>query len=237
MPQRPRGRAALLVVSSALVLLAAGTTGAVAQRLITGNDIADASVTGRDIKNGSLSGGDVRDGSITLADLATKATGTPGAQGPAGPAGPAGGVGPAGQQGAVGSSGADGVPGPRGPAGAPGADGMPGPQGPAGPAGGDGGPGVFRSWTVHFIESGSMGRSGPLLTSTETLPPGTLLELLNVNFSGPGFSTTCRASTVSLKAMTLEGVLHGISSSISGTGGNFDYTQLAWRRHVHDRKS
>ena len=91
--KRPSGRAALIVVASALVLVAAGTTGAAAQRLITGSDIADASVSGRDIKNGSLSGSDVRDGSITVSDLATKPAGIPGSQGPAdrpGPPGPPG---------------------------------------------------------------------------------------------------------------------------------------------------
>ena len=98
--KRPSSRAALVVVSSALALAAAGTTGAAAQRLITGTDIADASVTGKDIKNGSLSGGDVRDGSITVSDLATKPAGIPGPQGPAGATGANGPAGPAGPQGA-----------------------------------------------------------------------------------------------------------------------------------------
>ncbi len=197
MLERPSGRAALIVVSSVLVLLAAGTTGAAAQRLITGTDIADASVSGKDIKNGSLSGSDVRDGSITVSDLATKPAGVPGPQGPAGATGASGAIGPA------------------GPA---------GPEGARGPAGTDGGgPDAVRTWTAHFTANGSKGGGSwydpvILVTSATSIPAGTRVE--DLGFTVSGDFSTCRSSNVNLGTVTPQGVFIGVT----GAGSRADFT-------------
>lgn len=71
-----------MTVAAAVVaaVLAAGTGGAVAGRLVTSAqikdntvasvDLKDGSATGADVKNGSLTGADVKNGSLTGADVA-----------------------------------------------------------------------------------------------------------------------------------------------------------------------
>ncbi len=57
---------ALAVGFSVTCLLVAGATGAVAQQLITGKDIANGTVTGKNVKDKTITGIDIRDGSIKV---------------------------------------------------------------------------------------------------------------------------------------------------------------------------
>lgn len=68
-------QAATLLAALAAVIIAVGTTDAVAAaaRLITGKGIKNESVTGTDIKNRSLTGADIKDGSLATADIAQRA--------------------------------------------------------------------------------------------------------------------------------------------------------------------
>lgn len=108
-----------------LALVAFTPTGAMAAKLLTGQDIKDGSLFSRDIHNGTLTGRDIENYSIGEKELApgTVTDGEDGATGPAGPPGE-------GTQGPKGDTGA------QGPAGPPGQ----GTQGPQGPQGNPGSP-------------------------------------------------------------------------------------------------
>lgn len=131
---------ALLVSIGALVLALGGT--AVANHLLTGDDIQNGSLTGADIKADSIRGSDIEDGTIRAQDINPNTLDElnedeafrallaqqpqeqrPGAQGAQGPAGPRGPQGPQGERGPQGPAGPDGPAGPQGPE---------GPQGPPG---------------------------------------------------------------------------------------------------------
>lgn len=60
------------VVASTAILAVAGTTGAVAAKMIDGGDIKNGTVTSKDIKNNSLIGYDIKNGSIGAADISDK---------------------------------------------------------------------------------------------------------------------------------------------------------------------
>lgn len=94
----------------ALTLAVSGTTGAVAARMITGEDIVNGSVTAADLGEGSVGwkGELKRRTRQRIAALAGQ-DGAPGPAGAAGPAGPAGAAGPPGPPGPPGSRGADGA--------------------------------------------------------------------------------------------------------------------------------
>ncbi|MDO9454954.1 collagen-like protein [Nocardioides sp.] len=117
-------------------LMAAGSTGAMAAKLITGADIKNNTITTADIKNGTLKTGDFSAAAKTALKGAKGDKGATGAAGPEGERGAPGATGPVGPAGATGPAGVAGPVGPQGPAGTPG--GPPGPQGPAGPAGAGG---------------------------------------------------------------------------------------------------
>ncbi len=102
-----KSRLTLVAAAGVLVLLASGG-GAMAARMITGQDIKDNTVTSDDIKNKSLEKEDIAQDVVR--DLRGD-RGPVGAQGPAGEAGAAGAAGP------VGAAGPAGVAGPTGPAG------------------------------------------------------------------------------------------------------------------------
>lgn len=127
-----RGWPALLIV--VVLLLAAGTGGAVAGVMITGKQIKDGTVTSADVKDRTLGVGDLSPAarnSLQGAPGATGANGPPGATGPAG---------------ATGATGAAGPTGGAGPA---------GPAGPPGPAGEGGFAGEIVTWTVSYSGSGA----------------------------------------------------------------------------------
>ena len=115
------GRAGLLAAAAAVMLVVAGTSGAVAGRLISSPDIADRGIRSRDLGVNSVKSPNIARGAVTWdksLDRATRlkirsllADGAPGPSGPTGETGPAGPPGP---------PGAPGPTGPRGPAGAPG---------------------------------------------------------------------------------------------------------------------
>ncbi|MEX2194488.1 MAG: hypothetical protein WD844_04305 [Thermoleophilaceae bacterium] len=109
---------ALIVAVCAMVLALGGT--AVADHLITGDQIARNTITGLNIENESIRGGDIMDGTITseqlnpftlraLLNSNTQLTPTDPRPGPQGPAGPQGDRGPTGATGANGAGGQDGV--------------------------------------------------------------------------------------------------------------------------------
>ncbi|MCW2766351.1 MAG: hypothetical protein JWO11_2310 [Nocardioides sp.] len=117
---RPSGRAMAVAGALALTLVVAGTSGAVAGKLITSQDIRNHTIRSQDLAEDSVKNYNIAPGAVTweksLSD-ATKAQieelvgeGAPGPTGPAGPSGPVG----------------EGAPGPTGPA---------GPTGPTGPRG------------------------------------------------------------------------------------------------------
>ena len=92
-----------MVAALAVVVLLAGTTGAVAGRLVTSHDIQDHTIQPRDLAPNSVRGSKIAPGAVTwqkslsksakniIADLVSA-----GPAGPAGPTGPAGPEGPAG---------------------------------------------------------------------------------------------------------------------------------------------
>ena len=104
-------KAAVAVVAAAAILVVGGASGAVAGKLITGNQIAKDTITSKNLAPKSV-------GKSELAPSALKGfkDGVDGAQGPAGAVGAQGPKGAAGAQGAQGLQGAPGAPG------APGAD-------------------------------------------------------------------------------------------------------------------
>ncbi len=104
-------KAAVAVVAAATILVVGGASGAVAGKLITGNQIAKDTITSKNLAPKSV-------GKSELAPSATKAlAGQDGATGAQGPAGVAG------AKGAQGAQGPQGIAGPQGPQGAPGAPG------------------------------------------------------------------------------------------------------------------
>ncbi|MGZ4487976.1 MAG: collagen-like triple helix repeat-containing protein [Nocardioides sp.] len=131
---RPSARATLVASALAVTLVVAGTSGAVAGRLVTSSTIKDGTIQTVDLHDDSVTNDKLAPGSVTWGKSLTQATReqikallsdpAPGPQGLPGPTGPAG---PAGE------------PGPAGPSGAPGATGDPGPRGVPGPAGAPGG--------------------------------------------------------------------------------------------------
>ena len=105
-------KAAVAVVAASALLVVGGASGAVAGKLITGNQIAKDTITAKNLAPKSV-------GRSELAPSATKALeGKAGAQGPAGVAGAQGPQGAQGSQGAPGSQGSQGIQGPQGVAGA-----------------------------------------------------------------------------------------------------------------------
>lgn len=112
---RPSGRASAVVGALALTLVVAGTTGAVAGKLITSQEIKDHTITSRDLASNSVKNKNIAPGAVTWqkslsrsAKAQIEALVGSGAAGPAGPAGPAGAEGargPAGPAGPVGNQG------------------------------------------------------------------------------------------------------------------------------------
>jgi hypothetical protein len=109
---RPSGRAAVIVGALALTLVVAGTSGAVAAKLITSKNIKDGTIRSVDLHDGSVTNDKIAPGAVdwdkSLSD-ATKAqiesllgAGLPGPEGPRGATGP---VGPMGNQGPAGPAG------------------------------------------------------------------------------------------------------------------------------------
>lgn len=145
-----RGWPALLIV--VVLLLAAGTGGAVAGVMITGKQIKDGTVTSADIMDRTLG---VSDLSPAARNSLQGAPGPTGANGPPGATGPAGATGATGTTGPTGGAGPDGPGGPAGPAGPVGPAGPAGPAGPPGPAGKGGLAGEIVTWTVSYSGSGA----------------------------------------------------------------------------------
>ena len=129
-------------IGGAVVLLTAGAgSGAVAARLVTGDQIARSTITARNLAPNSVGRSELKRGVLRT-----------------GPAGPAGEAGPQGPQG---SPGADGAPGPQGPTGA---DGAPGPQGAPGPAGsGAADDARYVQWTFDHDADDPRGQNGGYL--------------------------------------------------------------------------
>ena len=115
----------MVVGAVVLALSAAGTAGAVADRLVTSADIKDGTIQRAD-----------------LSRLVNKALQAKGEAGPTGPQGEAGPTGPQGEAGPTGPQGGVGAVGPMGSRGAGGADGATGPTGTAGPTGATGATGA-----------------------------------------------------------------------------------------------
>jgi hypothetical protein len=107
----------VIVAVVAMVFALGGT--AVADHLITGDDIARNTITGLNIQNESIRGGDIQDGTLTskqinpntlralLGGVQTPTDPRPGAQGAQGPQGEQGERGPEGQRGPAGPRGQD----------------------------------------------------------------------------------------------------------------------------------
>ena len=133
---RPSLRGLAVVAALAVTVLVAGTTGAVAGRLVTSQDIQDHTIQPRDLAPNSVRGSKIAPRSVTwdksLSRTTKKLIAGFASAGPTGPAGAQGATGP------VGPVGPAGVEGPVGPAGADGTDGVAGPAGPEGPAGAPG---------------------------------------------------------------------------------------------------
>jgi hypothetical protein len=66
---RRTGKTAALALAAAAVVAVSAGGGAVAQTLITGQQIKDGTVTGADLKNGTIRSADVGDGSVTGTDV------------------------------------------------------------------------------------------------------------------------------------------------------------------------
>jgi hypothetical protein len=107
--RRTDWRTAAIVAAAGIGLALAASSGAVAAKLITGEDIAKNTITARNLAPGSVGKSELKPGVVT--------DGVDGEQGSVGPAGPSG---PAGEPGAKGEPGERG---PAGPAGSPGAPG------------------------------------------------------------------------------------------------------------------
>lgn len=104
---RPTAKAAAIAGALAVTLVVAGTSGAVAGKLITSRDIKDGTIKPRDLRDNSVTNQKIAPGAVDWEkslSAATKAQiesmageqGAPGEQGPPGPAGPAGSRGQAG---------------------------------------------------------------------------------------------------------------------------------------------
>lgn len=96
MSQRNATKTAGLAALAVVALVGAGTSGAVAQSMITGKDIRDQSVRGIDIHRGAVSSDEVVDRSIAPRDLRAGLVDRINRPGPRGPAGERGPAGPAG---------------------------------------------------------------------------------------------------------------------------------------------
>jgi len=91
-----------VAVAAAVALTASATGGAVADRLITSQDIANHTIQRQDLADGAVGPRILRDESVRMGKLSPKIRellAGAGAAGPAGPAGPAGAAGPAGVSG------------------------------------------------------------------------------------------------------------------------------------------
>jgi hypothetical protein len=94
-----------VVAVAAVALVASATGGAVADRLITSDDIKNHTIERQDMADGAVGPRILRDNGVHLKHLSPTIRGrlaAAGARGPAGPAGPAGTVGPAGAAGVSG---------------------------------------------------------------------------------------------------------------------------------------
>lgn len=188
-------KSGLAVVAAAVLFAAGGMSSAVADRLISGDDIAKNTITAKNLAKDSVGKKQIKsDVYDNLKD---------GEQGPAGPAGATGPAGPAGEAGAVGEQGPAGE---TGPAGERGTSGSTGPQGPAGPSGSTGPQGPAASdvfgglaametsekMTVTDV-GGSFGMfPGPVratLVDTVALPAGTYV------LSADGFFSSNKATS------------------------------------------
>jgi hypothetical protein len=124
---RPSARAAAIAGALALTLAVAGTSGAVAGKMITSKNIKNHTISAEDMGDDSVTNDAIAPGAVNWSKSLDDATRNritkllgEGLPGPAGPAGPTGPAGPAGAQGPTGSSGLMGSTGAIGPAGAPG---------------------------------------------------------------------------------------------------------------------
>ncbi|MEP9364766.1 hypothetical protein ABLE68_17515 [Nocardioides sp. CN2-186] len=116
---RPSSRAALVIGALAVTLVVGATSGAVAGRLITSQDIKNHTIVAQDIADQGVTKRNLAKNSVgwngELTESARKRiaalAGTDGADGPVGPAGPAGAPGPAGPVGETGPRGLEGEPG------------------------------------------------------------------------------------------------------------------------------
>jgi hypothetical protein len=187
-------RVAAVALAAALVV-AIGSTGAVAAGLIRSIDIKDQTIASQDLGRGSVNTSelrdrgvlsrDVADGGLRLRDLSDRVQnrlgvkgdtgdrgprGMPGVRGPRGAEGDHGAVGPQGPPGPQGQQGVQGQPGPQGRQGVQGPPGPPGPRGVQGLTGPQGEPGIFgyervASTTVYIPAGGRM-------SITATCSPG-----------------------------------------------------------------
>jgi hypothetical protein len=124
-------RSGTLVGLLALTMVVAGTSGAIAGRMVTSDDIEDHTIQTRDLAKDAVRGPQLAPESVRWGKHLKPATralieSLAGADGPPGPPGPAGAQGPAGTQGPSGAPGAAGAQGPIGPQGIPGPPGADG---------------------------------------------------------------------------------------------------------------
>ena len=183
------------VALAAALVVAIGSTGAVAASLIRSADIKDQTIAAKDLGRGAVNTSelrdkgvlsrDVADGGLRLRDLSDSVQnrlgeqgakgdrgprGMPGVRGPRGEEGDSGAVGPQGPPGPQGQQGVQGPPGPQGGQGVQGPPGPSGPRGVQGPRGPQGEPGIFgyervASTTVYIPADGRM-------SVTATCSPG-----------------------------------------------------------------
>ena len=167
---KDRYKAGIGVVVAAGLLVAGGTTGAVAAKLIDGDRIKDGTVSGKKLETNAVGSRELAPDSVGKTQIKGGVLeslkgekGDPGEPGAAGEQGPAGATGPAGPAGAQGPAG------PAGPAGSNGSNGSNG-------LNGVGLGGTFATTTAVVIPNigGSFG-SRALQLGTITLPAGTYL--------------------------------------------------------------
>ena len=121
---RPSGKAVLVAGALAVTLVVGATSGAVAGKLITSQDIQDGTIRSADLHENAVKNGTIGKGQVNWQkslSVPTKRRITALVQ-----AGPQGEPGPAGPQGAAGPEGPQGMAGPAGPIGADGPQGRPG---------------------------------------------------------------------------------------------------------------
>lgn len=176
---------------AAIGILVGTTTGAVADRLIGSNDVANNSLRGVDVHNGTLGLPDLNDHTRALVTAHPKA-------GTAGHDGADGTDGTNGHDGTNGRDGIDGAPGAPGAAGAPGADGK---DGVDGKDGADGVSGYYvRNVTVAIAagssatadvtcEEGTYALGGGVTAPADTRGYGTEADLVT-NVAGPIYAAT-----------------------------------------------